>query len=304
MRTTGSYELTFLEGERQARQFLTVAGDWMAADPVVSSVVATQAVRVAGSAGTGPAPPFPFWWLVVRSDDGRVVGAAMRSAPFVPHPPYVLPMPPQAAREVGLALADRGEAVSSIVGPLPTVEVTADAYAGVLGLSCNTALPTRMYELREVREPPSPGGQLRLAREEDLDLVDAWMDLFHPDAEEQSGRPRIPAEKGGQSPPEQRARIARGETWLWEDRHGVPVCLGSANPSALGVRRVGPVYTPPAHRGRGYAKACVAAVSRIVLEEGDRVCLVTDLGNPASNATYTAIGYEPVVDLATVGMTR
>jgi uncharacterized protein len=59
-----------------------------------------------------------------------------------------------------------------------------------------------------------------------------------------------------------------------------------------------PVYTPPALCRRGYASACVAALSARLLTEGRRLCfLYTDLANPTSNAIYQKIGYRPVYDI-------
>ena len=69
-------------------------------------------------------------------------------------------------------------------------------------------------------------------------------------------------------------------------------------PAGFGVARIGPVYTPREHRGRGYASAAVAEVSRRLLDEGVRVCLFTDQANPTSNRIYQALGYRPVVDMA------
>ena len=58
------------------------------------------------------------------------------------------------------------------------------------------------------------------------------------------------------------------------------------------------MYTPPELRGRGYASACVAALSARELDEGRRFCfLYTDLSNPVSNAIYQRIGYTPVSDV-------
>ena len=67
--------------------------------------------------------------------------------------------------------------------------------------------------------------------------------------------------------------------------------LTAHNPPSFGVARVGPVYTPGAHRGHGYASATVAAVSRMLREAGAEVCLFTDQANPTSNKIYAAIGY-------------
>ena len=52
--------------------------------------------------------------------------------------------------------------------------------------------------------------------------------------------------------------------WLWEAA-GEPVSLvgaGSRTPNGI---RIGPVYTPPPRRGRGYASALTAEVSALLL---------------------------------------
>ena len=65
------------------------------------------------------------------------------------------------------------------------------------------------------------------------------------------------------------------------------------------IVRINYVYTPPEHRGRGYASACVASLTRQLLDEGVALCcLYTDLANPTSNKIYQAIGYRPVCDAA------
>ena len=99
-------------------------------------------------------------------------------------------------------------------------------------------------------------------------------------------------------------RIDHGHAWLWvvdPDGAAVPTsCTGTAVP-VRGVQRIGPVYTPPAFRGRGYATAAVAEVSRHVRAHGARdVCLFTDQANPTSNKIYQAIGYVPVGDTVNI----
>ena len=62
--------------------------------------------------------------------------------------------------------------------------------------------------------------------------------------------------------------------------------------------RVGPVYTPPGYRNRGYASACVGLLSRLLLDRGYGFCVrYTNLVNPTSNGIYQQIGYEPVCDV-------
>jgi predicted GNAT family acetyltransferase len=64
-----------------------------------------------------------------------------------------------------------------------------------------------------------------------------------------------------------------------------------------GVVRVGPVWTPPDLRGRGYASALVAATTALALERGARRCMLfADVANATSNAIYRRIGFERVAD--------
>jgi len=57
------------------------------------------------------------------------------------------------------------------------------------------------------------------------------------------------------------------------------------------------VYTPTEERDKGYATSCVAALSRLLLDEGNEYCgLFTDLSNPVSNHIYQKMGYEPFCD--------
>jgi hypothetical protein len=91
--------------------------------------------------------------------------------------------------------------------------------------------------------------------------------------------------------------------YLWEDGEVVSL-TGVGGPTPNGIR-IGPVYTPPAARRRGYASALVAAVSQAELDAGRRFCfLFTDLANPTSNHIYQAIGYEAVRDFNAYGFDR
>jgi hypothetical protein len=74
-------------------EFLAAAGDHLAADPIVSTVVTTVAHRVLSHRAGGVSQPDRNWWLVVSDDSGAVVGAGMRTATFAPYPPFLLPMP-------------------------------------------------------------------------------------------------------------------------------------------------------------------------------------------------------------------
>ena len=99
-------------------------------------------------------------------------------------------------------------------------------------------------------------------------------------------------------------RLRAGWLWFWVTEAGDRVHLTGVSPPSFGVARVGPVYTPPAQRGCGWASNAVAEISRRIQAEGSRVCLFTDQANPTSNKIYTALGYQPVADMANLVIAR
>ncbi len=285
-------------------EYLAAAGAYLAADPVVSTVVTTMAHRLLSQQASGIAQPDRNWWLVVTDGSGAVVGAGMRTATFAPYPPFLLPMPDEAAVALARALHERGEEVIAVNGALPTVELCAAELARLGGGRVVVSEHTRLHELGELVRPPAVPGGLAVATGNDLELVTEWFAAFMGDADEQAGRPRGATANEVPDRAEMLRRLQTGQLWFWVDESGERVHLTGANPPSFGVARVGPVYTPPAQRGRGWAGNAVAEVSRRIQEEGARVCLFTDQANPISNALYATLGYRPVVDMANLLIVR
>ncbi len=149
-----------------------------------------------------------------------------------------------------------------------------------------------IYSLDAVVPPPVPAGGSRPATSDDRELLVRWWGEFSAEA---LGALDQDEEEDGHSVDHRLAAAGSGIA-LWEV-DGEPVSLvafGSPTPTGI---RIGPVYTPPEHRGRGYASALTAQVSAEQLAAGRRFCfLYTDLGNPTSNKIYVAIGYRRVCD--------
>ncbi len=281
--------------------FLAEAREQLEADPVITTVVATVTSRMLGE----PTPTDrPQWWAIVRDEDGAIGGLAMRTARTPPHPMFVLPMPDDAAIAMARAVHDRGETVGGLNGSLPAARVMAAELARLQGDTVEVAQHTRLFELGDLVPPVGVPGTLREATLDDFDLAKEWVDRFMYDADVQAGRD--PAAHGREEiePEDLRRRIEGGTYWFWLDESGERVHLTGANPPAFGVARIGPVYTPPEHRRKGYAGIAVAQVSQIFLEAGARVCLYTDQANPTSNGVYQAIGYRPVVDQVNLRIAR
>lgn len=258
-----------LTGDPEA--FLARAGDHLGRDPVLNTVVATVAMRNARDRRAGIAVDGERWYLTVLDGAGQVVGVGMRTAAFAPGPVYLLPMPPQAAVQLARTLVERGEIVAAANGAQAPASAYVDAVARVIGGTVQIAQHTRLFELRTVTEPRPTAGRLRAAEPADAELVRRWLAAFHADADEQAGRPRGSSAKEIPSRDAVVRRIAAGRIWLWDDDSGRPVHLTAFNHPSFGAQRIGPVYTPLEDRGRGYASAAVAEVSRRILTAGCRV---------------------------------
>ncbi len=145
----------------------------------------------------------------------------------------------------------------------------------------------RLFRLAELVSPqPSAAGKARLAAAGDLPLVLEWSAAFAAEVNE----------LGGPSPGAAREWIDQGRLVVW-DVGGKPAAMAAMTVAGAGVARIGPVYTPPDQRRRGYAGAVTVAVSQLAADRGaEQVVLFSDLANPTSNALYQRIGYRPVED--------
>ncbi|SEB45342.1 Predicted acetyltransferase, GNAT family [Nocardioides exalbidus] len=298
---TEAYTLEFFDAPQS---FLDQAGEVLAAEPVLGSVIASVSERTAREIADGidswadVDAPFERWWVVVRDGAGTPVSAAMRTAPFRPYPSFSMPMPEAAARLLATAVHERGEHLGGANGALPGAEVLARTTAELGGGELVTDKATRLWECTTAVVPPAPEGRLRLATEDDAELVLAWFTSFHEEADEQAGREPDPGSGEHNTLDSVLVRIREGVEWLWELPDGTVAHLTGSGLPSFGVGRIGPVFTPREHRGRGIASYVVGELTRRGLEAGHRMCLFTDIANPTSNKIYAGLGYEPVVDMA------
>jgi len=145
-----------------------------------------------------------------------------------------------------------------------------------------------IYQLSRVTNQARAAGRLREPSQSDEALMRKWRAAFSIDAEHMDAEEA--ARQAGLPMPKSRRLM------LWEVEGSAVSMAGYAGPTPNGIR-VAWVYTPPANRGKGFAGACVAALSQKLLDEGRKFCfLYTDLANPVSNHVYQKIGYEPVTD--------
>jgi uncharacterized protein len=237
--------------------------------------------------GISQDPP-PYFAVIV--DAGDVMGAAMMT------PPHRLVLSrvehPQALSVIAQDLLAAGIIPPGVHAPVPVGERFARAWQELTGQPSERVMLQRIYRLERVRPVGSVPGGLRRASKADAPVLIRWVRAFHAEAFGEHAPP-IDAEQLV----DRRLQGSTDGLYLWDDE-GPRALAGFTGPTPHGIR-VGPVYTPPEHRNRGYASGCVAALSRLLLDRGYRFCcLYTDLANPTSNRIYQRIGYERVCDVA------
>ncbi|WP_405881597.1 GNAT family N-acetyltransferase [Streptomyces sp. NBC_01136] len=278
-------------------EFLTSAGDFLRSRPALHTVAlsVTNALRRRGPGVYGQEAP--FFGRLADGDgdgDGGESGVGGVSAVLFHTPPYQLnltDLPAEAVDALAERLADEGYSFPGIGGPVDTAAEFAAAWERRVGAHAQLRRSERLYRLGTLTPPtPVPPGRARVAGEDDHALVARWYSEF---AEIFGQNERQDPEGWTES------RLAYGGVTLWETPDGTPVAMAGVTPLIAGQIRVAPVYTPAPLRGRGYAGAATAEVSRAALAAGaDEVLLFTDLANPTSNGLYQRIGYRPVADFA------
>lgn len=113
------------------------------------------------------------------------------------------------------------------------------------------------------------------------------------------GKSRTPA-LGEQSRREIENWLASGTLWVLSVG-GAPVAMTGFNAEARGVAQVGGVFTPPAQRARGYARAAVAGSLRLARQRGaTRSVLFTGQTNQPARRAYEALGFRVIGDFGLV----
>ena len=261
-----------------AHQFLEKTQDYLERAEVVNGLMLGICLRLQQEL-----PQTTPYLATVEDDRGLALVAVMT-------PPHKLILyshqdaPAGAVQALIAQLRQSPQTIPAVLGPAQA----ADSFAERWGPPYVSGMDQRVYELRKVIHPAYPPGSFRLATLADVDVLAQWVLEFSIDI-------------GGQATLTEayevaQNRIAQGTLFLWEDQQLVSMAA-KTRPTRHGIA-VNLVYTPPAARRKGYATACVAKLSQLLLEAGYEFCtLFTDRANPTSNSIYQQIGYVPVCDM-------
>jgi predicted GNAT family acetyltransferase len=263
--------------------FLRQAGDFLAAREAEHNLILGLSARLR----TEPLLYGEEPYLAVAEVDGRVVGAALRTPP---HNLVLSEIDDERALEpLAADVHDVFSELPGVLGPSEAVAQFARAWEVKTGARGSHQLAQRIFRAKSVDSPAGVAGRMRGYEERDRELAGRWFDEFAAEA-----LPESHPEPEGVL--DRRLGEPEGGLVFWED--GEAVCIaGYGGPTPNGIR-IGPVYTPPELRRRGYASALTAVLTQQLLDDGRRFCfLFTDLANPTSNSIYQRIGYRPVTDV-------
>jgi uncharacterized protein len=268
-----------------AQAFLRTAGDFLTAREAEHNLLLGLAGTLVARPHVYPLPPY----LAGVLRGATVVGVALRTPP---HGLVLSEMDDVGA--VGALARDVAEVfddLPGVLGPPESSRRFAELWARGGGRTMEPGMAQRIFRAEHVFAPEGAAGRMRRADTADRALLVSWVAAFQDEA--MSSFIHRPAEEVVDD------YLARGEdggVYVWED--GPPVSMaGCGGPTPNGIR-IGPVYTPPERRGRGYASALTAELTSLLLSSGRRFCfLFTDLANPTSNRIYERIGYRPVADV-------
>jgi predicted GNAT family acetyltransferase len=226
-------------------------------------------------------------YLATVGNETGVLACAVHIAPFK----LVIT---RASREPIAALArDVFEAMpqlDGVTGPSRSADDFSLAWSKLSGVEPVLAMRLRIHETRKVVDSdlPSAPGHFRAAAPEDLNLLAKWTEVFVSEARitEPVNASRVVEDS-----------IRRGRLHVWENAGPVSMAAWTGKtPSGV---RINFVYTPRELRGKGYGTACVKALTKQQLEQGNAFCwLYTDTSSTAPPKIFKRIGYWPVSDVS------
>ncbi|MEU6416742.1 GNAT family N-acetyltransferase [Streptomyces spiralis] len=269
-------------------EFLARAGEFLRSRPAPHTLHLTVTENLRAHGGHFYTEEDPEFGVLGGGGAPGVRAAFFRTPPFAI---VLTALSEEEADALAGQLARTGRTLSGVNADRDTAAAFAAAWQRHTGAGAVVQRRTRLYRLDGLTVPqPVPPGRARVAGAEDRKLLVRWYEEFCTAVGETVLRD---AEQWADG------RVERGDAMLWDTPDGTPVAMAARSPEVAGQTRVLGVYTPAHLRGRGYAGAVTAEVSRAALESGAaEVLLFTDLANPTSNALYQRIGYRPVCDFA------
>jgi len=249
-------------------------------------------VRQAGLEYTGQAAGAQY---VASFDGAAVTGVAAHGWNGI----LLLQAPSNAAMLAQSCVETSARAVAGLIGPPDQVDAARSALR-LADVATNIDAPETLFalELSNLVVPSllSNGDvACRAPRSEERAVLYQWGFAYDM---ETLGAPDT-AEARRRSAEFMDMRIDAGNAWVAVDREGAVVSFSAFNATLPDIVQLGGIYTPPALRGRGYARASVAHSLLVARERGaTRAVLFTS--NPSAARAYEAVGFTRIGEYALI----
>lgn len=214
---------------------------------------------------------------------------------------YIIPQAPHHLDLLRRALVEEsGRAVLGVNGPGAQAFAVAEAL-GKRPADCMMHSRELLYQLElDTLMVPAALAEGRVCgrrmEPRDVETVAAWFAEYSMEALNEEASPQIYAD--GRARAEHGLRA--GITWVVE-ADGELVAMSSFNTQLAEAVQIGGVYTPPAWRGRGYARAAVAQSLLDARHAGARTAILfTGDDHVAADRAYRALGFRVVGDYAII----
>jgi predicted GNAT family acetyltransferase len=225
--------------------FLAEAGPFLVEREAEHNLILGLCSRIGSAAD--PAAEHPY--LGVAVEDDRIVAAALRTPPMN----VILSESERSGTAEAFALdaLERYGSLPGVLGPCDGASAFAQRWTELTGVGTRRVMRERIFRAQETEPAPDVPGSIRPAGETDRELLLAWLGAFVAEA-----FPEDIEKEPVESIVRRRLNDDDGGLLFWEV-DGTPVSLagfGGTTPNGI---RIGPVYTPPEHRRRGFAQALV-----------------------------------------------
>ncbi|MFZ5354521.1 MAG: GNAT family N-acetyltransferase [Bacillota bacterium] len=265
-------------------EFLQSAQSYLEQEEAVNNLLLGVCMQVQRGVSYGNAKPF----FAVIEEEGELLLAAVMTPPK-PLLLYAVKYNDEVFECLAKCIDKAGVSFDITVAEAGLAKSFVDFWSRTSGRKGRVNMNMRVYRLDMVNPVPMVEGKLRLANMSELELLTQWVYDF-----------ALESEAGEMTMEEARettkTKIEMDSLYLWEV-DGKPVSMAASTRKTNNGIVIALVKTPEEHKRKGYATACVAALSQKLLDDGNKFCtLFTDLANPTSNSIYMKIGYKPICD--------
>ena len=186
-------------------------------------------------------------------------------------------------------LAVEAKSMAGITAPKFEAEKFVGIWQDLTGDPVELEVNMQVQQLETTKQVKKAAGKERLATPQDIETLTSWIQEFAQEAlnirESKADSQRWVAKN-----------LEKNSLFVWKDSKEIVSMAAYGGKTPNGIR-IKSVYTPPQHRGKGYATSLVAVMSQILLRQHKYCFLFTDSANPTSNNIYRKIGYVPIADI-------